>query len=156
MEKLAGYFSFLNNKSFTLIEEKIVSLLKSIPNLPKSFIDFLVAVAPYIAMIGGVLNIYSAISWLFLRNMFYSFVPMAVAPVMHVVLIGSLQALISGVMLISAYSVLSKRKMSGWRLLFWSANVSVIASLIQFNLFGAVISAAVCWYLLIQMRPSYK
>jgi hypothetical protein len=56
---------------------------------------------------------------------------------------------------IAALPGLFARKMSGWRLLFYSQIVSVVGSLLSYNILGALVGGLIGMYLLFQIRMKY-
>ncbi len=155
MQKLKKYFLFLNNSSLVNIEEKIVDFLKSLPKLPKSAVDFLISLAPFLALIGGVLSLLSIVSFFIGTSaLFYSAFPLSNAfPYLYIALAASV---ISGLMLIAAFEDLKNKKIFGWRLVFWAMNIGILSALIGGNIFGAVVSAFLSWYVLSQLRGEYS
>ncbi len=51
---------------------------------------------------------------------------------------------------------LFKKKLSSWRLLFYSSLVMVVRGVVVFDIFGLVISTLLSWYLLFQIKEYYK
>ena len=51
---------------------------------------------------------------------------------------------------------LFSRKITAWRFIFWAEIISVISSLVQINIVGALISAVIGFYLLFQVKALYK
>lgn len=48
------------------------------------------------------------------------------------------------------------RSMKGWRLVYYSTLISLVSSLIQFNIFGGLFSALIGLYFLFQIKSYYK
>ena len=48
------------------------------------------------------------------------------------------------------------RKMAGWTLMFYSQVVSVVASLMAYQIVGALIGGLIAFYILFQVRSLYK
>jgi hypothetical protein len=57
---------------------------------------------------------------------------------------------------LAALPGLFARKMMGWTLLFYSQIISLVYGLLNGNIFGALISALVGFYLLFQIRSKYS
>ncbi len=51
---------------------------------------------------------------------------------------------------------LFQKKLSSWRLLFYSSLVMVVRGVVVFDIFGLVISTLLSWYLLFQIKEYYK
>ncbi len=58
-------------------------------------------------------------------------------------------------LMIAALPGLFARKMSGWRLLFWSQLVSIVASLLRGAVVAAILGGLIGLYLLFQVRRLY-
>lgn len=155
MEQIKKALGFLNKGVFLNLENKILGLFKNLPHLPKNISDILVAIAPYFAIIGGIVSLLSVISLTFLNNAIFNSYAFLYGPSYNFSIVYIVSSLISAVLLITAFSDLLNKKLFGWRLMFWSSNVGIISSLISLNLVSAVISAAISWYLLFEMRSSY-
>ena len=59
-------------------------------------------------------------------------------------------------LMVAALPGLFARKMSGWRLLFYSQIASLLFSLLSGALVGAIVGGVISMYLLFQVRPLYK
>lgn len=156
MDAAKKLFLFLNNKSLVAFEEKVLGLFKSLPKLPVEIVNFIVSFGPYLVLIGGVLSVLSILSLFSIGTLvFYSFAPLtrSLFPFYYIYVIGSV---ISGIMLILSFKDLQEKKLFGWRLVFWSGNVNIAASLLSMNFFGAILSALISWYLLSQIKQKYS
>ncbi len=135
------------NDLITWMEE----LFKKAPHLPKNIQELMVTVAPWLALIFGILGILGGIG------------AVGVSPVAlfgglqssFLVLISGILAITSSVLLVMAYPKLLKRSMAGWTLLFWADVVSAVASLLSLSL-GAVIWMILAFYLLFEIKKHYK
>jgi hypothetical protein len=58
-------------------------------------------------------------------------------------------------LLIAALPGLFNRKMSGWRLLFYSQLVSVVYNVLSGNIIGGLLFGLIALYILFQVRPLY-
>jgi hypothetical protein len=150
-------------KNNSMNEEQIIRSLedffKKAPNLPTNIREILVKITPWIALIFGILGVLAGLA------------AVGISPVALVdsvgssvfVLVSGVLTLISSVLMLMAFPKLQKRLYSGWRLLFWSEVVSVVASLLGVtagNYVGAIISAIIGaligFYLLFQIKSHYK
>lgn len=78
---------------------------------------------------------------------------------MHNTAFGWIQIIISLVVLVMegiAIPALLKRKLSGWNLIYYAQLLSVVGSLINFNIISALISLVIGMYILFQIRSYYK
>lgn len=155
MKLLAKLFSFVESKSLVSLEEKIMSFFKSLPKLPKEFVDFIVNIGPYLVLIGGIFSVLALLT-LFSVGSFLFYVASPFVGIrsfsFYFSIIGSV---IAGLMMITSFTDLKNKKLLGWRLVFWAENISVLFNLISLNLFGAVISALISWYILSQIKERY-
>ena len=114
------------------------------PHMSKNARDTLVKIAPWIAVIFGILGILGGLAGL-----------------------GALTTAASGfivylfwlaysVLLLAAFPGLKAKKANGWKLLFWSEAVSVIGSIVELQFFSAVIVALIGFYLLFEVKSYYK
>lgn len=152
MNALKKLFQFLNNQSFVSLEEKIMGFFKTLPQLPAGIVDFIVSFGPYLALIGGILSVLSLLSVLSIGGAFLPYIT-PFLPAFYISIAGSV---IAGIMLIASFEDLKNKKLFGWKLVFWSANVGILTSLLSLNLLGAVIGALINWYILSQIKPKYS
>jgi hypothetical protein len=59
------------------------------------------------------------------------------------------------VLLVAALPGLFARKMSGWRLLFYSEVVGILSSLLNYAIIGAVVGGLIGLYIIFQVREKY-
>ena len=128
-----------------------------LPRLPKGGRDVLAKLAPWFALIFGVLGVLAGLGGLGILTF--------LSPMM---LIGSglsgttssllsvAVALVASALMLAAFPGLKKMKMQGWNLLFWSEVVSVVSSVVALSLVGAVVGGAIGFYLLYQIKSYYK
>jgi len=128
-----------------------------LPALPKGGRDVLVQVAPWIALVFGVLGVLVGLGGLGLLSV--------LSPLMLLgsgvgATSGSLLSvgvsLVSSVLMLVAFPGLKQRKMQGWNLLFWSEVAAFLASLIALAIVGALVGAVIGFYLLYQIKSYYK
>jgi hypothetical protein len=126
-------------------------VFKQVPNLPTSWREVLVKIAPILSLVFGVLGIIAGIGALGLS-------PVALFDGVNssmLVLISGVTAIVSSVLLLMAYPHLKVRKYRGWELLFWSEVVGVISSVLALSI-SSVIGIVIGFYLLFQMKSYYK
>jgi hypothetical protein len=134
---------------------------KSLPKLPKGFTDFIVAITPWVSLIGGILLLV-VIGILGLIGLLASFVAAAVgvAPQYVVMMIVHLAiAILQGLIMLMAFKPTQDRKMAGWRLLGYSQLLSVISTILTLNvgdIISGLIGAAIGFYILFQIKHYYK
>lgn len=127
------------------------------PPLPTNAKDLLVKVAPWFALIFGVLGVLGSIAATGFLTVLSPFVALGGGFVYAAGgVVGGILMLVSSVMLVLSFSGLRAHKMAGWKYSFWSQTVSIVGSVIALNLIGALVSALVGYYLLFQIKSYYK
>lgn len=137
-----------------------------LPPLPANVREVLVKIAPWIALIFGVLGVLAIVSGVLgllgLGLFGASLAPyggMAVAGASAFGIVFLLLSLIPTVLQLLAYPGLKAKKMAGWNYLLYSLVASVVISVVSggFNsIFGAVVGAAIGLYILFQVKSYYK
>jgi hypothetical protein len=143
------------------------NLYAKAPALPVGAREFIVSIAPWVALILGILSVVgfalSLLGWGTLATL----APYAAG--MHVgftglLLVASVLGLVSGVLYLLAYQPLKKRALKGWNLLFWVLLINAVSAVVSgaavyFSLFSivwALIWFAVELYFLLQVKAYYK
>lgn len=138
------------------LAKPLEDLFAKAPALPASGKEIVVSFAPWISLVFGVLLVLASVGGL---GVFTAFAPFAVyAGVGNatLLLIASVLGIVQGVLMVLAFSPLKAKKVRGWNLWFWAEVLSIVSSVISFNLVGAVLSALIGFYLLFQVRSHYK
>jgi len=137
---------------------KIEDAFKSLPHLPKGFNEFLVKIAPWLAIIGAILSVLAVPALLGVMTL----VAFTLSPLTEVALVIDLVAVIAdAVLLFMAFGPLKNRELKGWVFLFWSSVLGIIstaASVIDSHGGGvvpAIIVLLIRWYILFEMKPFY-
>jgi hypothetical protein len=137
------------------------------PELPTGVKDFIVMVAPWAALILGVLSVLGfAVSLLGLGALGV-LAPLAGGTAVDfagIGLITTVLGLASGVLLLLAFRPLQRRQLRGWNLLFWVLVVGLVSSAIVNTLFYLSLgglAVALVWFLielyfLFQVKSYYK
>lgn len=127
------------------------------PALPKSATDVLVKIAPWIALIFGVLGVLGSLAATGILAALSPFVALGGGlGVAAGGVVGGILALVGSVLMLMSFPGLRDHKMAGWKWAFWSQAVSVLSSVVMLNLVGAVISALIGFYLLFRIKSYYK
>lgn len=131
-----------------------------LPALPKGVNEFIVTVAPWLALIFGVLAVFSGLGAFGILT--------ALAPVATVAgagqyaftgLIAALILLVQGGIDLWAFPSLKARKVMGWNLMFYSLLLGVVSSVVALNVgsvVGGVVGALIGYYFLYQVKSYYK
>lgn len=136
-----------------MLEEWFMKL----PSLPKGGREVLVKVAPWIALVFGVLGVLVGLGGLGILSV--------LSPLMLLgsgvgATSGSLLSvaisLVSSVLMLVAFPGLKARKMQGWTMLFWSEVAALLSSLVALSIVGGLVGAVIGFYLLYQIKSYYK
>lgn len=134
---------------------------KKAPAIPKEWKEFIVKIAPYLAIIGVVIGIPGVLA-IFGLSAFV--VPLGTIggvvsgqPFLGVGYIISVLFL-AGVVILEALSIspLFKRSKTGWNYMFYATLLGAIQNLINFNIGGLVIGTLLSLYVLFQVKEFYK
>lgn len=146
---------------FKTLEGKLDELNKQAPQLPGNWKEFIVKIAPYLAIIGVIFGIPAVLT---LLGFGAFFVPMGTIygvasgrPFLGAGYLISVFFLIA-VMILEALSIspLFKRSKTGWNYMYYATLLGAVQNLISFNLTGLVIGTLIGLYLLFQVRGLYK
>lgn len=131
-----------------------------LPVLPKGVNDFIVSVAPWLALIFGVLAILAGVAAFGLLS---AFSPVAVVAGVGgyalTAILSSVVLLAQGVIELLAFSPLKARKVKGWNLMFYSLILSVVGSVVTLSVVSVVsslVGALIGYYILYQVKSYYK
>ncbi len=125
------------------------------PQLPGKAKEFLVKIAPWLAIIGVVLAI-PAILAVFGFSRF-AFSMMGSYGYMGYNGFGAAWIFLLAGAILNALAIpgLRKRSMAGWNFVFYGVLVSGLQNLLMMNIVGMIISLAIGFYILFQVRPLY-
>ncbi len=137
---------------------------KGFPKLPKGFTDFVVAIAPWVALIFGVITLLGMVFGSligFIGSIAYLFTGAPIRAVVLLVVIAI--GIAEGVLMVLSFKPLQKREMEGWRLMGYvnllgvaSAIVSFVGSWSIVSLVWSAIMMAIGFYILFQIKHYYK
>lgn len=156
--------STLTSKKTLNAIDKIAKPFKDLPHLPQVIIDFLVTAAPWLVGLGGIFNLFGALS-----SLKYAFGRSTVSKMMQqYVGLNSTYFLIITVLQLAmawlafkAFQPLKEKEIVGWIYVFWS-NVVAIAQMIVGLIYlggsgvGAVVGVLIGLYLLFEVKSSYN
>lgn len=128
---------------------------KGFPKLPAGFVDFLVMIAPWLALVFGIMGILGSIAAFGFLGMVGPYAMMygaSRAGLWYVAVIGGL---IASVFTLLAFPGLRDKKTNGWTMLFWAQVISVASSVVGINV-GGIVGALIGLYILFQMKLRYK
>lgn len=159
-------------------EDKLVTIFKDVPPLPESAKELLVKVWPWLALIGGILQLLAALALYKLATVADNIIDysnslstayggVAVGPAgfdKTIIYLGVLLLAVNAVILLVAFPKLQKRAKSGWDLLFLAALLNLLYGVVQIFTYGrgigsfiwSLITTALVFYLLFQIREKYN
>lgn len=137
-------------------EKKIIKNLEDFfakaPHLSSNWRERLVRVAPWFALIFGILGVMASIAIFGLS----SAATVGNAQSGYYVVVTALSGIISSVLLLVAFSKLRTREYQGWRFLLLSYTVSILSSVLTLDLVGAVLGFVIGFYFLFEIKSYYK
>ena len=147
-------------KTLTQLEDTLNEYFgKKAPAMPENIKEIIVKLAPFLAILGVILSLPAVFLLLGLGGLATMMSPfggmqaMTTIPTMWL----SIVLLIPVVVLeILAIPGLFARTKQGWKYMYWAELISIVSSIAQFNIIGAVIGALIGFYLLFQVKNLYK
>jgi len=135
--------------------QTVENIFKGAPSLPANIKEVLVKIAPWLALVFGILGVIAGLG------------AVGISPVAAIggirnsalVLVTGVLTIVSSIMMLLAFPKLRALKVRGWELLFWSEAVNLVASVLSLSvssIIGALIGAAIAFYLLFQIKSYYK
>jgi hypothetical protein len=146
-------------KNTNNLVDTLAEWFDKLPTLPANAREILVKIAPWIALIFGLLGVLGALGGLGLLTVFAPLSVLGGGPGMAIYGTGFVATIlwaISSVLLLLAFPGTKAKRQSGWNLLFWSEVVNLIGSLAALNIVGGIVGAVIGFYLLFQIRSFYK
>jgi uncharacterized BrkB/YihY/UPF0761 family membrane protein len=149
--------------SLAALEDILAPIFAKTPHLPKEARDFLVSIAPWLALIFGILGVGAILSAGSLFSIFAPFGAWHGMGLMNLsITISMVASLVASVVNMMAYKPLSEGKKRGWNLLFYGTVFTTAATLlgILFNNYysspGNLIGVLIGFWLLFEIRSHYK
>lgn len=141
------------NKSVSGVVVSMEDFFKKAPALPVGVKDFLVRIAPYVVVLGGIFGILGGLSNLFMPQS--TFAPVVIGNSLTFKLSALLNIAASALMLV-AYPKIKVRKVAGWMLLFWVEVINLVSVIVLGGVIPAIISGLIGFYILFQIKSYYK
>lgn len=140
------------NQLISSIEEWFLKL----PALPKKWLDVIVNITPWIALIFGILGVLGSFAAIGILTFLAPFVALGSGVgVASGGIIGAILAFVASALLLAAFPGTKAKKISGWNFLFWSEAASIISSVVAISVAG-VVGALIGFYILFQIKSYYK
>ena len=141
--------------SLSGVIDSVGEYFAKLPAMPKGGRDFFVMILPWAALILGGLGVLGAISSFglfsyFSPYMYYGGTSFVGRGVIVIVL-----GLVSSVLLLMAFSPLSKKKERGWNLVYYGQALGLVSNIVMFSV-GGILVTLLGFYILYQIRSYYK
>lgn len=147
----------LKNALAKLEEILELYLVKKAPfSIPTNIKDLIVQFAPYLTILGVILEVPAVLTIFGFGGFFYSF-PGFWTPRFSFFYQLSIVVLLA-TMVLEAMAIpgLFQRTKKAWRLLYYAALVWVVFNLVHFDLVGAIVSGLISFYILFQVKEYYR
>jgi hypothetical protein len=142
------------NELLNSLDKALTDVFAKAPALPKSARDVIVKIAPWAALLFGVMGALALLPALGITAMATPWMMLAGrAGLMVWVAWGILAANV--VLDLMAVQPLMARKMRGWQLMFYASLLGALTNLLNFSL-GGLVGVAIGWYILYGVKKSYK
>ena len=135
------------------------AIFKDLPHIPQNVKESLMKIIPWLTIIGAVLMAVAGIEHLMFA-MGVRAIRILFGSSTYWVLTGVLE-LVAAYIAFLAFPLLKEKKYNGWVLLFWNCVLGLVMSVVTLafvlgNLVGAVLAAAISFYLVYEFEPLYK
>ncbi len=144
-------------KNLTSLEDMLNEYFgKKAPALPDNVKESIVKFAPWLTLIVLIISLPAV---LVLFGIGAVFMPFAYMGGVHMGTTYTLSLIILAVSLVLealAIGPLMKRSKKGWNLVFYSTLISLVSSLVAFQIVNLIVGALVSFYILFQIRSYYK
>jgi len=146
------------NQLEALLDEYMVKRAPFV--LPIGIKEFIVKIAPYLIIIFAILTLPVIFAVIGLSAALAPFVVMGTMMGGYygwgfASIVALVVAVVSLIISVMAVPGLFKRTRGGWRLVFYATIISLIGSILSFNVIGGIIGAIISWYILFQVKDMY-
>ncbi len=142
--------------NFNNVESQIENFVtKSLPPLPEKVIEVLVQLSPWFAVLGVIVGVPTIMTLLGVSRA-AAYYRLAGIGLGWGYQISNVLFIIQMVLSALAIQGLFARKLSAWRLMYYSAWVSIVANLISGEVLGMLIGGLLSFYILFQVKKAYK
>ncbi len=137
------------------LEKELSDLFAKFPAFPESLIDILVTIAPWLAVIGGILGLLGLLSLLGLDAAFVGTLGVGAYGSSWRFYVSIIGGAIAAVLYIMAFTPLRSQKKRGWDLMYYAFLLNLLVNLLTFSIFGLILSFLIGGWILFQVRPKY-
>lgn len=138
------------------LEKEMRDLFAKFPAFPESLVDILVTIAPWLAVIGGILGFLGLLSLLGLDAAFVGTIGVGAYGSSWRFYVSIIGGAIAAVLYIMAFTPLRTQKKRGWDLMYYAFLVNLLLYLVTFQIFALIISFIIGGWILFQIRPKYS
>jgi hypothetical protein len=144
------------------LEAYLAPLFQNLPHIPQGGRDFLVSIAPWLALVFGALGVWGGVKMLGFGGGAYGDIMRMAGYSSSSFMVSALFNIASSALLLAGFMGLKAREKKGWNMAFYSMVVSVIGGVVSvvmgmmFGVIGLAIGAFIGFYLLFEIRSSYK
>lgn len=138
------------------LEKEMRDLFAKFPAFPESLIDILVTIAPWLAVIGGILGLLGLLSLLGLDAAFVGTLGVGAYGSSWRFYVSIIGGAIAAVLYVMAFTPLRAQKKRGWDLMYYAFLVNLLLYLVTFQIFALIISFLIGGWILFQIRPKYS
>ena len=138
-------------------------LFEKTPHLPEEARKSIVTVAPWLALIGGVLGLYGTYAGYKMLSLVSSMAYLGITSTWYPATLIALIAMgLAAVLDLLAYKPLTEHKKQGWNLLFYGNTLTTVATILTLlfgygsNGFGWIIGVVIGYWLLFEVRGAYR
>ena len=140
-------------KKAAAIEAWMAPIFKGAPHLPPHARQTLVDIAPWIALIGGILGIVGVLSAGSFMSMFFSFSFLRFGFSSILFTVAMLLSLAGAILSVVAYQPLTKLRKAGWNYVFYGMLLGVVSAVLHmvagYSNFGQIVGLLVGFWLLL-------
>lgn len=142
------------------LERWLEPMFARLPHFPPSARETLVSVAPWFALIFGVLGLAALFSIGAFASLFSPLILLAGGFAGILVFVNILLGLIAAVLQVLAFKPLQDHRKSGWNFLFYGSVLSMLSGILGVlfmqNGIGGVLGPLIGFWILFEIRPAYR
>ena len=156
---MASVLDNLTNGEAMKFIDQVNEPFKGVPHLPKGIVEFFVQIAPWLALIGGILGL---IGGPFIGLVGTLGSVLTLSPMLMIsMIVTAVITLANAILMLLAFGPLKNRELKGWVLLFWSNILGIVEAVLGLvsggygSLVGSIIGVLIGFYILFEMRSFY-
>lgn len=148
-----------DNNALSQLEDTLNEYFaKKAPALPQNVKEFIVKIAPYLAILSLIVTIPAILVLFGLGSLATMLAPMGGANT-----VSAIPSMWLGILLLIPVIVLEamaipglfSRSAKAWKYMYWSQLIMVVSNLVQLNIVGAILGALIGFYFLFQVKSFY-